>query len=239
MQKHVSSLNRSFGEGDTCRRADSCFGISERHSRHCVLRSVQVLGNSGVFQPLSPSSLSVDARSLRRVRSLLISLRAKRTLTKDEKYVFHELCSIFARAALFVENRVWSVLVVLVRCPPLLRFFLGCVGGQQLLQRLVKWLFAIALGTLLFGLSQGVMLYLIHSGSCGNLSHGVCPHATLMTTSTPKTQWTKAKTVVFGRGVTTLSTRHACVENENVWSRVSVLGSHEMCVLNWNHKYRR
>ena len=40
--------------------------------------------------------------------------------------------------------------VLLVRCPPLLRFFLGCVGGQQLLQRLVKWLFAIALGTLLF-----------------------------------------------------------------------------------------
>ena len=34
-------------------------------------------------------------------------------------------------------------------------FFLGCVAGQQLLQRLVKWLLAIALGTLLFALLQG------------------------------------------------------------------------------------
>ena len=34
-------------------------------------------------------------------------------------------------------------------------FFVGCVGGQQLLQRLVKWLFAIAHGTLLFALLQG------------------------------------------------------------------------------------
>ena len=62
------------------------------------------LGNSGVFQPLCPSSRSVDARSLRRVRSLLISLRAKRTLTKDEKNVFHKLENIFARAILFVET---------------------------------------------------------------------------------------------------------------------------------------
>ena len=85
------------------------------------------LGNSGVFQPLSPSSLSVDARSLRRVRSLLISLRAKRTLTKDEKNVFQKLENIFARAVIFVENRVWSVLVVLVRCPLLLRLFFSVV----------------------------------------------------------------------------------------------------------------
>ena len=34
-------------------------------------------------------------------------------------------------------------------------FFLGCVGGQQLLRRLVKWLFAMAQGTLLFALLQG------------------------------------------------------------------------------------
>ena len=33
-------------------------------------------------------------------------------------------------------------------------FFLSGVGGQQLLRRLVKWLFAIALGSLLFALSQ-------------------------------------------------------------------------------------
>ena len=33
-------------------------------------------------------------------------------------------------------------------------FFLSCVGGQQLLRRLVKWLFAIALGSLLFALLQ-------------------------------------------------------------------------------------
>ena len=41
--------------------------------------------------------------------------------------------------------------------------------------------------------------YLFRSGSCGHLPHGVCPHATLMTTSTPKTQWTVANTVAFGR----------------------------------------
>ena len=64
------------------------------------------------------------------------------------------------------------------------------------------------------------MLYLVHSGSCGNLSHGVCPHATLMTTTTPEIQWTMANTVAFERFVTTLSTRDACVEIENMWSRV-------------------
>ena len=60
-------------------------------------------------------------------------------------------------------------------------------------------------------------------------SDGVCPHATLMTTSTPKTQWTVANTVAFGRGVTTISTRSACVENENMWSRVLCL-VHMRCV---------
>ena len=63
-------------------------------------------------------------------------------------------------------------------------------------------------------------LHLVHSGSCANRSNGGCPHATLMTTSTPKTQWTMANTI------TTTSTRYACVEQENV------SGSHEMCVLN-------
>ena len=33
-----------------------------------------------------------------------MNLRVKRILTKDEKYVFHELYSIFARAILFVET---------------------------------------------------------------------------------------------------------------------------------------
>ena len=65
-------------------------------------------------------------------------------------------------------------------------------------------------------------LHLVHSGSGENLSHSVCLHATLMTTFTPKTHLTMANTVTFGRGVTTLSTRDACVENqnENVWSWV-------------------
>ena len=97
--------------------------------------------NSVVFQPLSPSLLSVDARSLRRVRLLVISLRAKRTLTKDEKTVFHKLENIFARAILFVETEFsrcqlsWSdvlfcfvffsvVLVVNSCCRDLLR---GCL----------------------------------------------------------------------------------------------------------------
>ena len=34
--------------------------------------------------------------------------------------------------------------------------------------------------------------------------------------------------------MTTISTRYACVENENMWSRVLCFGSHEMCVLNWH-----
>ena len=54
--------------------------------------------------------------------------------------------------------------VVLVRCPPLLRFFLGCVGGQQLLQRLVKWLFAIALGQFFSLFAKLPKLDLVHSG---------------------------------------------------------------------------
>ena len=74
--------------------------------------------------------------------------------------------------------------------------------------------------------------YLFRSGSCGHLPHGVCPHATLMTTATPKNRWKVANTVAFGRGVTTISTRSACVENDKCGRGISVFGSHEMCVLN-------
>ena len=99
----------------------------------------------------------------------------------------------------FRRNRVWSVPVVLVQCPLLLLVFLGCVGCQRLLQRLVKWLFAIAHGTSFRFIARPPGLYLFHSGSCGHLPQGVCPHATLMTTSTSKPQWTVAYTVAFGR----------------------------------------
>ena len=74
--------------------------------------------------------------------------------------------------------------------------------------------------------------YLFHSGSCGHLPHDVCPHATLVTTSTPKTQWTVANTVAFGRGVATISARSVCVENDKGFRGFSVFGSNEMCVLN-------
>ena len=41
-----------------------------------------------------------------------------------------------------------------------------------------------------------------------------------------------ANTVAFGRGVTTLSTRDACVEHENMGRGFSLFGLHGMCVLN-------
>ena len=137
------------------------------------------LGNSGVFQPLSPSSLSVDARSLRRVRSLLISLRAKRTLTKDEKNVFQKLENIFARAVIFV--------------------------GTEFSRCRLSW-------------CDVLFCFVFFSRLCW-WSTVVAETCTLMTTSTPKTQWTMANTVALGRGVTPIDSR-CLFEHENMWSRV-------------------
>ena len=127
---------------------------------------------------------------------------------------FQHICSRYD----FRRNRVWSVPVTLVRCPLLLLFF-------------SRWPTVVAetcqavvcdctRDSSFRSIARPPGRYLFHSGSCGHLPHDVCPHATLMTTSTPKTQWTVAYTVAFGRGVTTISTRSACVENENTWSRV-------------------
>ena len=110
-------------------------------------------GNSGVCQPLCPSSRSVGERCLRRVWFLKISLRAKGILTQDGDHVFHKNTS--ARAIISFETEFGRCRLSWCDVLFLLFFFLvGCVGGQPLLQRLVKWLFAIAHGTLLFALLQ-------------------------------------------------------------------------------------
>ena len=88
-------MNRSFGEVTetpvVARLSGLLFWDLRKTLETLCFEKRPSFGNSVVFQPLSPSLLSVDARGLRRVRFLLISLRAKRILTKDEKYVFHEL----------------------------------------------------------------------------------------------------------------------------------------------------
>ena len=123
--------------------------------------------------------------------------------------------------------------VIRVRCPLLLRFFSRSCWWPTVLAETCQVVVCDCTRDRSFrSIARPPGLYLFHSGSCGQLPHGVYPHATLMTTSTPKTQWTVANTVAFGRGMTTISTRYACVENENMWSRVLCFGSNEMCVLN-------
>ena len=122
--------------------------------------------------------------------------------------------------------------VIRVRCPLLLRFFSRLCWWPTVLAETCQVVVCDCTRDRSFrSIARPPGLYLFHSGSCGHLPHGVCPHATLMTTSTPKTQWTVANTVAFGRGMTTISTRYAFVENENMWSRVLCFGSNEMCVL--------
>ena len=186
-------------------------------------------GNSGVCQPLCPSSRSVDARRLRRVWFLKISLRAKRTLTNDEKYVFHKF-STYPLALLFPLKPS----LVGAGCPGAVSSF-----ASFFFCRLCWWPTVVAETSKVVcyctrdpsfrSIARPPGLYLVHSGSCGNLPHGVC-HATLLTTFTPKTQWTVANTVAFGRGVTTISTRSARVENEKYVVEGSLFLIHMRCV---------
>ena len=119
----------------------------------------------------------------------------------------------------------------LVRCPLLLRFFSRLCWWPTVLAETCQVVVCDCTRDRSFrSIARPPGRYLFRSGSCGHLPHGVCPHATLMTTSTTKTQWTVANTVAFGRGMTMISTRYACVENEIICGRGFSVLVHMRCV---------